>query len=258
MEKINKFLKYLWLINGFIFLIWAWFSIYPHFYNMFKTKKELTRPGLIVGEKLEQAKKESIELQGISLEKPFFEQVNDYLIIPVTQKFYKHPLKPQAMRTIPPTDWHPAYSTKRSMYNNLIFFNKYDKNLHLLFEKKVLITSVAIPREDIGNLIYYTVIENDTNNDGMLYYGDVRHFYTSDLSGRNLKKFEMPDGLLRYVHPEHETGDLIIFLTVDSNKDGEYTEHDQDIVLRLKIQNGKYEEIVDLEFIEKIRKIAFN
>ena len=91
----------------------------------------------------------------------------------------------------------------------------------------------------------------------MLFYGDVRNFYTSDLNGRNLKKFNLPKGKLRYVHPERKTGDLIIFLTIDSNQDGKYTEHDQDIVLKLIIQTGNYEKIVDFEFIEKIRKIVF-
>ena len=73
--------------------------------------------------------------------------------------------------------------------------------------------------------------------------------------GKHLEKFEIPSGKVRYIYPVQDTGDLIIFLTKDTDKDGQYSEYDNDFVYKLNLQSKNIEEIVDSKLIYNIREI---
>ncbi len=255
MDKINKWLKYLWLFNGIIFLIWAFFEIIPRINLLFKSKPVADRSGIVVGEKLEKAKEEKIELQALKIDRPIIIDRTNFTIIPTSQKLYEEPVKMSYLKVSRP-EWKPSYQVRHGLFNNLIFLNNKNMQKHVLFDEQVLIYSIAIPREDIGHLIYYEVIKEDTNNDGMLYYKDHRTIYTSDLYGNNLRSYKLPDCRLRYIYPQ-ENDKLYLFVTRDTNNDGEYTEHDQDLLYNLNLENSKYEEIIDIKLIDKIKRIAF-
>jgi hypothetical protein len=70
--KLDKFFKYLWLVNGILLFL---FLIYGLYVNL-KPKKEeddefYKKPeDIIVGEKLEQARKDSLALQGLTYVQP--------------------------------------------------------------------------------------------------------------------------------------------------------------------------------------------
>lgn len=72
---------------------------------------------------------------------------------------------------------------------------------------------------------------------------------------KHLEKFEIPSGKVRYIYPVQDTGDLIIFLTKDTDKDGQYSEYDNDFVYKLNLQSKNIEEIVDSKLIYNIREI---
>ncbi len=254
MNKLDKILKYLWLINGIIFLIWSYFSIYPHMYRLFKPKPASKRSGVIVGEKLSKAREKGFELQAIKLESPKRIERNNYLIIPVSQKDYPNP-QPSTQQIRSQAQWRSTYYNQAGLFNNLIFMKEDGSDKHLLFKNKVAILSFSIPRKDIGDIIYYRIVEKDTNGDDRLDYSDEYSFYTSDLEGKHLEKFEIPSGKLRYIYPVQDTGDLIIFLTKDTDKDGQYSEYDNDFVYKLNLQSKNIEEIVGSKLIYNIREI---
>lgn len=72
---------------------------------------------------------------------------------------------------------------------------------------------------------------------------------------KHLEKFEIPSGKVRYIYPVQDKGDLIIFLTKDTDKDGQYSEYDNDFVYKLNLQSKNIEEIVDSKLIYNIREI---
>ena len=44
MSRVEKFLKTIWAINGVVFLVIVWFSIYPHIHAMFRPRPKPRRP----------------------------------------------------------------------------------------------------------------------------------------------------------------------------------------------------------------------
>lgn len=50
---------------------------------------------------------------------------------------------------------------------------------------------------------------------------------------------------------------MLIFLTEDSNNDGQWTEADFDLLKRLNVKTGEIHHIVDAEMIRKVQNIAF-
>ena len=254
MNKLDKTLKYLWLTNGIIFLIWSYLSIYPHIYRLFKPKPAYKRSGVIVGKKLSEAREKGFELQAIKLESPRRIESNNYLIIPVSQKDYPNP-QPSTQQMKSQARWRSTYYTQFGLFNNLIFMKEDGSDKHLLFKNKVVILSFSIPSKNIGDVIYYRIVDKDTNGDDRLDGSDEYSFYTSDLEGKHLEKFEIPAGRLRYIYPLQDTGDLIVLVTKDTDKNGQYSEYDSDFVYKLDLQSKNIEEIVDSKLIHKIREI---
>lgn len=97
----------------------------------------------------------------------------------------------------------------------------------------------------IGLLVWWNVGSLVGTSDALFWLTRSKH----------LEKFEIPSGKVRYIYPVQDKGDLIIFLTKDTDKDGQYSEYDNDFVYKLNLQSKNIEEIVDSKLIYNIREI---
>ena len=94
MLKLDRLLKLLWLANGFIFLVVAFFYLAPKIHHILRERQDRRPPsskGLVVGEEHQQAKEKQLELQGLRVRLPIATTQLGYLLIPISQVDYSIP-----------------------------------------------------------------------------------------------------------------------------------------------------------------------
>ena len=186
---MNKFIKTLIIINGLIIpliivvLLFLWIDPFPN-------KKENVE-GIIVGEKLHDAKIDSIALQGLYYDSPrkIYNSKNYYLPISVTT--YK---EAKNLRKIASSANDLSYSFQHIM--NVIFLNGDYEVITTLLDKKASIIDIEVRTQYKSDKEVDTTVKNigyligfeDSNNDGKLNSDDYHDLYISDLNGQNLIK----------------------------------------------------------------------
>jgi hypothetical protein len=120
-------------------------------------------------------------------------------------------------------------------YWNIVFYNSATKKYHLLDEKrKMIITSFGGQKLSIGsdadalsggsdgagNLIFYSVIVSDFNNDGKLNYDDPEYLFISDKAGNNFRQISPDNMNVVSWQVNKKTGKVFIqaITDVDNNK----------------------------------------
>ncbi|MDW7695657.1 hypothetical protein R9C00_26280 [Flammeovirgaceae bacterium SG7u.111] len=200
----NKFIRILVVANGLIFLIVgsiALFRLFPEFIRDL-SRNSLDEPaGVIVGEDLNEAKKNNLALQGIEYESPerVFNSTNFYLRVSV--KSYDEAKKidtgEMLLLEVPPTQQVPPGGYPFYGYEthdmNIVFLDENHELITYLLNKKGVVTKMNMPvnyfesKPDttIKNITYKIVFE-DSNKDGKLDYEDDQNLYISNLSGQDL------------------------------------------------------------------------
>jgi hypothetical protein len=123
---------------------------------------------------------------------------------------------------------------QHSVIFNVLIRNSRTGVQRLLLKEPAVVTSLSMPTPkcasgegDVpcGTLIW-TLIDQDTNHDGVINALDTRHLYLSDLTGQNLRALS-PEGAqaLRWQWDSHSK-ELFISVRRDTNGDGQYTEED--------------------------------
>jgi hypothetical protein len=189
----NRLIKTLVIINGIIFPIFFGIIIYKLFAKD-SVDYDYESEAIMVGDKLEQAKLDTLALQGLSYETPPQEIYNSTnMYIPISVLTYEEAKK---MREVSESagDFNPEWFN----YFNVLFLDKDYKVIGQLLDKKATISEIFINN---GGRNYYdrsTTIDttvkniayrigfNDTNSDGKLDYMDDQDLFVSDLNGQNL------------------------------------------------------------------------
>lgn len=182
-----------------------------------KPKKENTKyyekpEDIIVGEKLEQAKKDSLALQGLSYEQPrdIGNSANKLMVISALTYEEARKVKQAASS---------AGDISFSFYNciNMVFLDRDYKVIRRLLNKKGFISDYEIPssysRENqidttIKNIAYLIGFE-DSNKDGVLNGKDNKDLYISDPAGGNLTRVTHNIDLVSY-HFQNRHSELFI------------------------------------------------
>lgn len=189
----NRFIKTLVIINGIIFPIFFGIIIYKSFVKD-TVEYDYEPEAIIVGDKLERAKLDTLALQGLSYETPpqkIYNSTNMY--IPISVMTYEEARKTREASEAA-GDFNPGWFN----YFNVLFLDKDYKVIGQLLDKKATISEIVINEggqyyynkenavdKTVKNIAYRIGFE-DTNKDGKLDYMDDQDLYISDLNGQNL------------------------------------------------------------------------
>ena len=203
MKKLEKSLKILWFINGIIIFFILCLAAYQLVDDIFPDHGNYPSDDLIVGEKLDEAKKQGLKLQGLSYSEP--EEIShvDLLYMTVSIDTYKDPLsiKNSKIYSNYGMSLHPGYSGGyyESRYDklNVIFMDKDYQVLRTLLDKKANIATIKFDRADTAvskkqneerRHIAYKIAFEDSNKDNFLNGDDYHDLYLSSINGTNLSQ----------------------------------------------------------------------
>ncbi|QHT65795.1 hypothetical protein GXP67_03505 [Rhodocytophaga rosea] len=215
---------------------------------------------IIVGEKLEQAKKDSLILQGLSYDAPQSIRNSTNKLVVISALTYE-----QARKVEETAGSAGDISFNFSIYNclNIVFLDKDYKVIRRLLNKKGFISDYEIPsnhsRDDKPDttvkLITYLIGFEDSNKDGVLNVSDHKDLYISDLSGGNLTKVTRNIDLVRY---EFQNNYSKIFITY-KDRSSEREEYKKEKYAIYTIATGKLQKLNELEKeLAEIEKMLIN
>jgi hypothetical protein len=123
---------------------------------------------------------------------------------------------------------------------NLLFFRKSTlEEYALLPHGRFVITEIDIDREPAVRwpFLFYTIIKNDSNADGLQDDEDASALFISDRGGRQLRQLT-PDGTqLKRRQLVAKTSLLLVEVRPDTNKDHKFTPADGSYWLRLDLRD---------------------
>ena len=196
----NKYIRFLLILNGTLLPIILLYILFDITKDLLYPKERYTEQdyGVIVGDDLEEAKKNEYALQGLkygSFNK-IYNSTNSYLeISSMTYEERKN---------------YKKYAGSSNDYRagnkiNIVFVDKDYKVINTLLNEKACITGMNIQDENRAKYrntteidpsvkyIVYSIAFEDTNKDHMINSYDNSDLYISDLEGNNLKK--ITDGI---------------------------------------------------------------
>jgi hypothetical protein len=246
---MNKFLKILAVINGILLPLFLGFLLYKATQEN-KYEDHYYKPeDIIVGVELEQAKKDSLAIQGISYEEPrkIYNSTNYY--IPISALTYK---EAKDVRNTASS----AGNLDMSFYNyfNVLFLDKNYKVIGKLLDTKASISDITISEsyryetadgiDTTAKNIAYMIAFHDTNNDGKLNFLDESDLYISDLNGKNLVQVTSKKDvdLYKFIRSNSE-----IFIQY-TDRNGRSKEHNR---VKFAVYNIKSKMFVELKDIEE-------
>lgn len=198
MKKFDKYLKILWFINGAIIFILLCVAGYLSLNDLLRSDYNYPNNDLIVGDKLEDATKKGLKLQGLSYSEPKPITDSGLSFMTVSVDTYQ---RPQVLSSLldTPVEYGMELNLRYGDYSyndlNVIFIDKDYTVLRTLLDKKANINSLVIQRPDSSvsqqandqkRHIAYEIAFEDTNEDGFLNNGDLNDLYLSKLTGENL------------------------------------------------------------------------
>jgi hypothetical protein len=161
---------------------------------------------------------------------------------------------------------------RSASYWNIVFYNSATKQYHLLDEKRKMIITNYEQRnlssgsfdEDVApndndqsyNLIFYSAIITDFNNDGKLNKEDPEYLFISDKAGNNFKQISPDNLMVRSWRVIKKTGKVLIQTVRDVNNDKKFDNEDQTVPYIYDIKTGaKAEPIFSDEFKTHLSKL---
>lgn len=243
MNKLNQTLV---TINGLIIPLALVFVLYKTFASMVNDRRE--PESIIVGPELDEARSDSLALQGIDYESPWniYNSTNFYL--PVSVKTYEEPRKTVKLGLVSSDFGGPT-----SNYFNVIFLDKNYNVIGTLLDKKASITDIHINRgqssyrnDSIDRTvkhIAYLIGFADTNADGKLSPSDSHDLYITDLSGKNLTQVTRQKDIVSYQFINANSELFVQFKDRDNTK-AEYKKVKFGVY---NIASGTFSELKDLE-----------
>lgn len=168
------------------------FGIYQMLKDAFPKKERIER-GIVVGEELEKAKKDSIALQGLYYREPQSLYNSSNLYMPISTLTYTEGKILNGFVSSA-NDFDSSFFK----FANIIFLDDNYQLINSLLEVKASILEInpqdkSTPYEDksidkSAKYIGYLIGFEDSNNDGKLNSLDFHDLYISDFYGKNLTK----------------------------------------------------------------------
>jgi len=249
-QKTDKILKMVWLINGFLILLSLCWLIPEKIYWEIKkwSWKEPPREGLLL------KKTPAKEYQVLTVKRPIVIEGNPYLLIPVGQKTVRErEVAALHAEARPPK----GFGQVIGLFNNVIFYRPEDAQTHLLSQTKWIIIGIIYPKTlEEGRFLVYYIAENDDNQDGWLDHQDYLNLYVSDVQGGGLRRLNPPRtrALARW---HFIRGEFYVLLQEDVNRDGRFTSVDPQRLVRINPQTGEFRVVTSEELMKRIAAIAF-
>jgi hypothetical protein len=200
--ELNRFLKIVWTINGaillVIFILMA-FTLGSELIDKFSYRE----PQVIVGEELEEAKKEGLVLQGLEVGTPQAIYNSDVYLLSVRLKTYERP-KSTSFGSRSKLKIDAAYGND---VVNFIFLDKDMQPVNTLLDRKAFIKSYTYPErpmqdrrqeEVVQHNISYEIAFEDSNKDGKIDDEDNSDLFITDLTGKNLTQVTNGIDVLSY------------------------------------------------------------
>jgi hypothetical protein len=142
-------------------------------------------------------------------------------------------------------------------WHNLVFRHGESGQVHLLFDKRALITQFYRPKhKPMRNVLLYRTVTADTNDDGRLTPADAEQLYLSNLAGRKLKRLTPAGTELTDFRLADNGSVLYLRITRDANDDGRFNAQDPTQLLVYRHgRAGPAEPIVPPRVIDEAEKL---
>ena len=255
----NKFIKFLIILNGVMLPILVGFGIYQISKEFFPNRNNFP-DGIILGEELQEAKKDSVSLQGLKYYNPreLYNSKNKYL--PISLLTYDEEKRINKMASVA-----NDIGDGLLKFVNIIFLDENYQVITSLLNRKASILQIEPQRKSYSlksnevdktvNYIAYLIAFEDSNKDGKLNSADDHDLYMSNLSGKNLKKITNNINLDRF---EFMNSNSQIFIKYTDRKDIR-EEHKKQ---RFAIYNIESSKLLNMSSIDKelsnLEKIIIN
>lgn len=191
MKKFDKSLKILWFVNGLLILLLICYGIFRLIEDLFPDNYDYDENAIIMGQRLESAKKEGLALQGYTYSAPEPIYNSDHQLMTLSATTYEQSkVLYEAISA--------AGDISPSLYGiaNIIFLNKDYKVVSILLDRKADIRNWHFSSRDyhleknevdttVKNIVYEIAFA-DSNQDGFLNSLDHHDLYISGLTGENL------------------------------------------------------------------------
>lgn len=191
MKITNRLIKFLVILNGLLLPVLLLFALYQITKELY-TNKNHYPDGVILGEKLEEAKKDSVALQGLRYYSPISIYNSENKLLKISLLTYQEEKKLKEAASVANDIGDPSFNLV-----NIVFLDKNYQVIGSLVDKKASILKIEFkgnyyyedkPIDKTYRYIGYLIAFEDTNKDGKLNSKDNHDLYISDLSGKNLKK----------------------------------------------------------------------
>jgi len=255
----NKFIKFLIILNGIMLPILVGFGIYRIVVEFFPSKNDFP-DGIILGKEFEEAKKDSLALQGLKYYSPIdlYNSKNKYLPISLlTYEEEKEIYKTASLAN--------DIGDALLKYVNVIFLDENYQVITSLLDKKASILEIEPQRkrysyrdEEIDTTvkyIAYLIAFEDSNKDKKLNSADYHNLYLSTLDGKNLKRVTENINIERF---EFINSNSQIFIKY-TNRENIREEHKKQRFAIYDIESSKFLNMssIDKE-IDNLEKIIIN
>jgi hypothetical protein len=251
---MTKFIRTLIIINGLIIPIIVLVIFGVFLWDVWPRGGD--PGGLIVGDDLDKARKDSLALQGVDVGNPYEVGNSENFYMSVSVKTYEEP------RYIGSKfESSDARYTSYTHSINLIFLDKNYKVMRKLLEQNASITQLEVPAFDFKyeesridttiRHITYQIAFEDSNEDGILNEEDDRDLYISNLDGSSLKKVSTGWDV-EYSEFVHSGKKLLIYYTV---RDKQRDEYKRSKFALYEIRSGSLTQLTDVDaMVEGIEK----
>lgn len=255
----NKFIKFLIILNGIMLPLLVGFGIYRIIVDFFPDKSDFP-DGIILGEEFEEAKKDSLALQGLKYYNPqdLYNSKNKYL--PISLMTYDE--EKEIYKSVSLAN---DIGDALLKYVNIIFLDENYQVITSLLDKKASILEIEPQRnrysydddklDETVKYIVYQIAFEDSNNDGKLNSADNHDLYISNLEGKNLKKVTENINIVRFEFINSNSQIFIKYKSRENIRD----EHKKESFAIYDIETSKYLDMSSINNeLDNLEKIIIN
>ncbi len=255
----NKLIKFLIILNGLMLPLLLGFGIFMIVKEFLPRRQvQYQQSGLIVGEDLEEAKKDSIVWQGLDYDMPEEIYNSPNFLLKVGVRDYK---KGEDISKLLYSKPSKGYYNSNTDLVNVVFLDKNYNVIRSLLDKKASISTIGtrdVAHEILGeriksySTITYLIAFEDNNGDGKLNSEDYEDLYISNLSGGNFTQVTKGVDVQNWV-VDHDKGKVLVKYKERTNQEEEHRDEKYAIYSindkKLTLMSGVNEELKKLESI---------
>jgi len=252
----NKFIKFLIVLNGILLPIILFFVLFQLTKEFFPNKNHYP-DGIVLGKKLEKAKKDSVALQGLKYYTPrsLYNSKNTYL--PISLLTYNEEKEINKLASVA-----NDIGDGLLKFVNVIFLDENYQVITSLLDKKASVLQIEPQRKNYKyenqevdktvRYIAYLIAFEDSNKDGKLNAADNHDLYISDLNGKSLKRITDNIDITRF---EFIKSNSQIFIKYTNRENGR-EEHKKQRFIIYNLKSSKFLNLSSFDKeLDKLEKI---